>query len=107
MERFANILFKEKQAGIILALADKSQKWYITNLSHSANVTYVHTSRFVARCEELGIIEAEIHGKMKTLRLTDKGQEIASSIISINSKLRKLNGDDHKAQKQQMEQQPK
>ncbi len=107
MERFANILFKEKQAGIILALADKSQKWYITNLAKSANATYVHTSRFVARCEELGIIDAEIHGKLKTLRLTDKGQEIASSIMSINGKLSKLNGEEHKAQKQQPEPQQK
>ena len=84
---FNNILFKGKQAKIIMALSDKNQRWYLATLAKRANATYVHTSKFIAKCQELGIVEAEVHGKIKTLRLTEKGQSIANNLISIASML--------------------
>ncbi|MDE1761707.1 MAG: winged helix-turn-helix transcriptional regulator [Candidatus Micrarchaeota archaeon] len=77
------LLLKEKQARIILALTDKGQEWYLTSLAQAAKATYVHTSRFVARCEALGLIQVVKHGKIKTLSLTEKGSEVAKGIASI------------------------
>ena len=81
------LLFKDKQIGIILALSDKGQEWNITSLARAANATYVHTSKFVARCEGLGLIQVVKHGKIKALSLTEKGSEIAGNISRIVEKL--------------------
>ncbi|MDE1850303.1 MAG: winged helix-turn-helix transcriptional regulator [Candidatus Micrarchaeota archaeon] len=82
-EKEGALLFKEKQIKILLALSDKSKGWNLTEVSKAAGATYVHTSKFVSRCEELGIVQVEMHGKIKTLSLTPKGTEIADGISKI------------------------
>lgn len=82
-EKEGALLFKEKQIKILLALSDKSKGWNLTEVSKAAGATYVHTSKFVTRCEDLGIIQVEMHGKIKTLNLTPKGREIAEGISKI------------------------
>lgn len=81
------MLFKEKQIKILLALSDKSKGWNLTEVSKAAGATYVHTSKFVTRCEDLGIIQVEMHGKIKTLSLTPKGTEISEGISKIIGKM--------------------
>jgi DNA-binding MarR family transcriptional regulator len=81
------LLFKDKQAKLILMLADSGKEWYLSTLAKSAEVTYIHTSRFVARCERAGIMESERHGKIKRVFLTEKGKSIASEIQGIMSKI--------------------
>ncbi len=77
------LILKDKQARLITALANKEKRWSISSLALYTNVTYVHTSRFISRCEELGIVSAEKHGRKKTLALTEKGNEIATGINII------------------------
>src|SRR5208282_4345097 len=90
-EKMANnkgtILFKDKQIRIILALSDHTKEWHLTTLAQAASATYVHTSKFVTRCESLGIISVQRHGKIKSLFLTEKGNEIAKNISSIIEKI--------------------
>jgi len=78
-----NILFKGKQVKLLLTLADKSQKWYISSLAKRTETTYVHTSKFIVMCEKAGIVGSEKHGKIKNLYLTGRGEEIAEKVQSI------------------------
>ncbi len=77
------LLLRDKQARILLALVDESREWYLTELAKTADVTYIHTSRFVGRCESSGIMESEKHGKTKRVFLTEKGKRIAQGIRGI------------------------
>lgn len=78
-----SILLRDKQAGILVALKDGSQSWYISSLAKAANTTYVHTCNFLAECEKLNLVSSEKHGKMKTIKLTDKGRAVAEHISEI------------------------
>lgn len=80
-----NILLKQKQIRIILALKDNSQTWYISNLAKASGTTYVHSCNFLSVCESMGITESEKHGKLKLIRLTEKGHKLADLIASINT----------------------
>ena len=80
-----NILLKQKQAKIILALKDTSQTWHITTVAKASGTTYVHACNFLATCEQLGITTSERHGKIKSIKLTDKGQKMAELITTLNS----------------------
>ncbi|MGD0510234.1 MAG: hypothetical protein ABSA33_00170 [Candidatus Micrarchaeaceae archaeon] len=80
-----NIILKQKQTKILLALKDTSQSWYISSLAKASGTTYVHACNFLVACEALGIVSSEKHGKMKMIMLTERGLKIAEMITSINS----------------------
>lgn len=80
---FGQILIKDKQAKILICLKDSTQNWYISSLAKVANTTYVHTCNFLINCEKLGITKSEKHGKIKTIKLTEKGMQIADSLSNI------------------------
>jgi predicted transcriptional regulator len=80
-----NILLKQKHAKIIVALRDATQNWYISTLAKASGTTYVHTCNFLTECENLGITSSEKHGKIKIIKLTEKGAKLADMLISISS----------------------
>jgi predicted transcriptional regulator len=77
------IILKDKQARIIMSLRVPGQDWYLSSLAKATDTTYVHACRFIGMCEGLGITTSEHHGKIKVIRLTDKGMQIAELIASI------------------------
>ncbi len=82
-----DILLKQKQVRVLLSLRDVSQSWYISTLAKSSDSTYVHVCNFLSVCESLGITSSEKHGKLKVIRLTEKGLKLADSLFSITSML--------------------
>jgi DNA-binding MarR family transcriptional regulator len=77
------LLFKDKQARLLLMLSDSGREWYIADLAKAANVTYIHTSRFLGRCEEAGMVRSEKHGRMKRIFLTEKGIDVARGLADV------------------------
>jgi len=80
-----NIILKQKQARILLALRDTNQNWYISSLAKASNTTYVHTCNFLVVCESMGITQSEKHGKLKLIKLTERGLRLADMITNINA----------------------
>ena len=85
MGAMENIILKTKQTAILLALRDTTQNWYISSLAKATNTTYVHACNFLVVCERLGITSSDKHGKLKLIKLTDKGIRLADMIIGINT----------------------
>ncbi len=81
----SNILLRQKHTRIILALKDTSQDWYMSTLAKASGTTYVHVCNFLAMCDAAGITTNEKHGKIKIIKLTEKGLRLAELITSINS----------------------
>ncbi len=79
------IIFKDKQARIIMSLRTPGQNWYISSLAKATDTTYVHTCRFIGMCEAMGITTSERHGKIKVIKLTDKGSQLADMVAGIYS----------------------
>ncbi len=80
-----NIILKQKQTKILIALRDTSQNWYISTLAKASSTTYVHACNFLATCEMMGITASEKHGKLKIIKLTERGMKLADLIMNINS----------------------
>ena len=80
-----NILIREKQASILVALRDASKEWSVSSLAKASGTTYVHACNFLKECERLGLTTGERHGKMKVVRLTSKGARISEMMASIYS----------------------
>lgn len=80
-----NIILKQKQVKILIALRDTSQNWYISTLAKASGTTYVHACNFLAICEKIGITSSEKHGKLKLITLTERGSRVVELIMGINS----------------------
>lgn len=76
------LLLKDKHIKILFALRDTTQSWYITTLAKASNTTYVHTCNFLGACENLGITGSEKHGKIKLIKLTEKGIKLADMLVN-------------------------
>lgn len=74
------ILFKDKQLRIMLALRDSSKDWNVSSLAKVTGTTYAHSCNFISACEKAGLITGERHGKIKSVRLSDKGRKVAESL---------------------------
>lgn len=85
-DSFGMLLFKEKQVKLLTALIEEKE-WHIVDLAKATGVTYIHTSNFVNRCERMGIMASEKHGRIKRVFLTEKGMEVAKAINAITQKL--------------------
>lgn len=81
---FGRLLLKEKQAKMLSALSNGAQEWNISSLARASNATYVHASRFISECEKVGLVESVKHGRVKSIKLTQKGSEVASNISNIS-----------------------
>lgn len=77
------LILMAKQADILICLRDKTKDWSISELAKRTGSTYVHVCNFIMDCEEKGIVESQKHGKDKMIRLTGKGELLASHIDGI------------------------
>lgn len=82
-----NIIFREKQARILLLLKSTAQPWNITTIAKASGTTYVHACNFMKSCEQLGIVTHEKHGKIKEIKLTEKGVQVAEMVSNIYAAL--------------------
>jgi len=109
MKDFGSLFFKEKQvkAFLLMASTNNQQEWNISNLAKSSGITYVHLSRFINECERTGLVESTRHGRIKGIKLTQKGIEVASHLSSISNSLSKIEKAEHtEAEKEAEPKQP-
>ncbi|MGC8662682.1 MAG: hypothetical protein ACP5RT_02765 [Candidatus Micrarchaeia archaeon] len=90
MKSFGKLLFKEKQVKAFLTLANNSQEWNLSTLAKASGATYVHISLFINACENAGLVESTKHGKIKALKLTQKGVELAGHLSNIVNYFEKI-----------------
>lgn len=86
-DSIGTLLFKDKQVRLLSILTTTNKEWHISDLAKEAGVTYIHTSKFIRKCEDYGIVGTEKHGRMKRLFLTEKGNYIAKNVAGIMERL--------------------
>lgn len=101
-----SILLKDKQAMILVSLREGKQPWHISSLSKACNTTYVHTSNFIKKCEMMGIVQNERHGKTKEIKLTEKGTKLAEMLAGVYSLINQQNGAQAAKLQEEKQQQP-
>jgi DNA-binding MarR family transcriptional regulator len=77
-----------KPVKILISL--KSGPKYATILSKEVDCTYSHTVKLLDQFKLYGLVEFEKKGRIKIIKLTEDGQELAHSIEGSMMKLSKL-----------------
>jgi len=81
------LIFRKKPLCIFLQLKDTSKEWYASNLASACSTTYVHTVKLLKELRKSELITVEPKGRMKKIKLTDKGLQLATSLSELMQKL--------------------
>ena len=86
-----DLFLREKPAKIFLGLkTSKDQNIYTTILSKQADCTYSHTVKILNSLNKLGLVEFSKSGRIKTVKLTDDGWDVAHNLEAIMKKFNQL-----------------
>ncbi len=78
-----DIFFRRKPALMLVALKRLSRARYGSLLAKEVDCTYSHAVKILQTLEKLELVTFEKKGRIKLIRLTKKGQDIANNIESI------------------------
>ena len=87
MENSFEFFFRKKPALMLVALKKSSRIRYGSILAKEVDCTYSHAVKILQGLEKLGLVGFEKKGRIKLIKLTKKGQEIADNIDNIKSLL--------------------
>lgn len=87
MENSFEFFFRKKPALMLVALKKSSRIRYGSILAKEVDCTYSHAVKILQGLERLGLVGFEKKGRIKLIKLTKKGQEIADNIDNIKNLL--------------------
>ena len=78
-----NTFFRKKPALILIALRKSSRARYGSLLAKEVDCTYSHAVKILQSLEKFGLVAFEKKGRIKLIKLTNKGTEVANNIQKI------------------------
>jgi len=78
-----DIFFRRKPALMMIALRKLNRVRYGSVLAKEVDCTYSHAVKILQTLEELGLVTFEKKGRIKLIKLTKKGIDVADSISNI------------------------
>ena len=82
-----DIFFRRKPALMLVALSKVSKVRYGSVLAKEVDCTYSHAVKILQSLQELGLVVFEKQGRIKIIKLTKRGKEIAEQIDNIRRAL--------------------
>ena len=84
-----NTFFRKKPALMLVALRKSSRCRYGSLLAKEIDCTYSHAIKILQGMEKFGLVIFEKQGRIKTVRLTKRGQETADYIDKVAELLKR------------------
>jgi len=83
MEDNFDIFFRRKPALMLVSLKKKTRMRYGSVLAKEVDCTYSHAVKILQTLEVLKLVEFDKKGRIKLIKLTPKGKEVADAIENI------------------------
>ncbi|MEK6898636.1 MAG: hypothetical protein AABW79_00895 [Nanoarchaeota archaeon] len=80
-----DVFFRRKPALMVVALKKLSKARYGSILAKEVDCTYSHAVKILQMLEKLNLVVFEKKGRMKLIKLTKKGTEVADHIEAIKN----------------------
>jgi DNA-binding MarR family transcriptional regulator len=82
-EDFYSLFLQEKPRKILVYLKKENKQLYIAMISKNVNATYAHTFNVLKRLENLNLVSFKESGRIKLVKLTELGEEVAKVILNL------------------------
>ena len=83
-----DIFFRRKPALMLVSLKRNTRLRYGSVLAKEVDCTYSHAVKILQTLEILGLVSFEKKGRIKIIKLTKKGKEVADAIENIQKLIR-------------------
>lgn len=83
-----DIFFRRKPALMLVSLKKNSRMRYGSILAKEVDCTYSHAVKILQTLEALKLVSFEKRGRIKVIKLTKKGTEVADAIENIRNLIR-------------------
>lgn len=80
-----DIFFRRKPALMLVSLKKNTRMRYGSLLAKEVDCTYSHAVKILQTLEELKLVVFEKRGRIKVIKLTKKGRDVADAIENIQS----------------------
>ncbi|MBI5060904.1 MAG: hypothetical protein HZB67_01175 [Candidatus Aenigmarchaeota archaeon] len=84
------LFLRKKPVKLLMCLKTGVSGKYISILSKETDCTYSHTVKLLEEFRNLGLVEFEKKGRVKFIKLTQDGEELATNFESVLRKFTKL-----------------
>jgi len=81
------VFFRRKPAMVLVALRSSLRNRYGSILAKEVDCTYSHTVKILQEMEKANLVSFDKQGRIKVIKLTDKGNRIAENIEKIKNLL--------------------
>ena len=78
-----DIFFRRKPALMLVSLKKNTRMRYGSILAKEVDCTYSHAVKILQTLEEIKLVSFEKRGRIKVIKLTKKGREVADAIENI------------------------
>lgn len=78
-----DVFFRRKPALMLVALKKLTRARYGSILAKEVDCTYSHAVKILQMLEKLELVTFEKKGRIKLIKLTKRGEEVATSIENI------------------------
>lgn len=82
-----DVIFREKPALMLVNLYKSKNEVYASTLAKDIDCTYSHVIKLLQQMEKSGLLNCDKQGRLKLLRLTKKGSDIAEHIEKLANML--------------------
>ena len=98
-EVFDSLFLHDKPVKMLISLKSDHIR-YATQVSKHVDCTYSHTVKVLDMFKKLGLVDFEKKGRVKLIRLTNQGEEIAHDFEGISKKFLRLAREIEKLERQ-------
>jgi predicted transcriptional regulator len=78
---------REKPVRILTTLKNTETSWHLSKIARATETTYVYVTKFVSDLSRKGLVIIEPKGKMRIVKLTEKGAKIANMLEELKQLL--------------------
>ncbi|MBC8435011.1 winged helix DNA-binding protein [archaeon] len=78
-----DLFFRRKPSMMLIALKKVNKAKYGSILAKDVDCTYSHAVKILQNLEKLGLVVFEKQGRIKIIKLTKKGRDVADNIENI------------------------
>lgn len=83
-----DVFFRRKPAMMLVSLKKNSRLRYGSVLAKEVDCTYSHAVKILQTLEKLNLVEFQKKGRIKLIKLTKKGRDVADAIDNIRNLVR-------------------
>lgn len=80
-----DIFFRRKPALMLVSLKKNNRMRYGSLLAKEVDCTYSHAVKILQTLQELKLVDFEKKGRIKLIKLTKKGRQVADAIENIQN----------------------